>query len=139
MATQLSGVELLYLGVYLQSGRSLKFDISATKRARAPRSITISTPIVCKHLQKTVDESPVCRYLWLILIDVYTISLPSHQIPLTLFFYFLSIIYFTDLLHSFVAMTLRYICQCFMLVCFLSSYVCVFNFFSFFGRQLDGL
>ena len=30
-----------YLGVYLQSGRSLKFDISATKRARAPRSITM--------------------------------------------------------------------------------------------------
>ena len=68
------------------------------------------------------------------------------------FFYFLSIIlqqlvlsccssyvYFTDLLHSFVAMTLRYICQCFMLVCFLSSYVCVFNFFFFFGRQLDWL
>ena len=26
-------------------------------------------------------------------------------------------------------MTLRYICQCFMLVRFLSSYVCAFNFF----------
>jgi len=40
-----------------------------------------------------------------------------------------SYVYFTDLLHSFVAMTLRYICQCFMLVRFLSSYVCAFNFF----------
>jgi len=41
-------------------------------------------------------------------------------------------IYITDLLHSFVAMTLRYICQCFMLVCFLSPYVCVFILFFYF-------
>jgi len=56
---------------------------------RAAAFVSSSKKSVIFAPSKTVDELPVCRYLWLILIDVYTISLPLHQIPLTLFFYFL--------------------------------------------------
>ena len=54
--------------------------------------LKISKKSVISAPSKTVDKLPVCRYLWVILIDVCTISLSSHKIPLTLFFYFLSII-----------------------------------------------
>jgi len=64
--------------------------------SKPPSYVTIYLKISKKSVilapSKTVDELPVCRYLWLILIDVCTIFLPSHKIQLTLFFSFLSII-----------------------------------------------